>query len=77
MSTLTESLQGMMTPQLVGSLAANTGVSDTKVRNGVTAATSAIMNALVGKARDPSAMGSLAHLIAQTPDIDDPARPSG
>src|SRR5690349_9752309 len=74
MSTLTESIQGLMTPELVGSMAARTGVSSTKVRTGLTTATNGIMEGLAGKARDPSTMGNVVDLIDRTPEIEDPAR---
>ena len=73
MSTLIESINGMMTPQLFGSLAARTGVSDTKVRTGMTAATGAVMEGIAGRARDPGAMNEIVRLIDQTPESDDPA----
>ena len=73
MSTLTESFQGMQTSQLFSSLAARTGVSDSKVRTATNAATGAIMEGLADHAHNPRAMNEVTSLIAQTPDLDDPA----
>ena len=72
MSTLTESIQAMQTPQLFSSLAARTGVPDSKIRTGINAATGAIMEALAGKAHNPRAMAEAANVIAAAPDLDDP-----
>lgn len=72
MSTLTEALQGMLTPQLFGSLAARTGISDTKVRAGMSASTSAIMEGLIGKAGDQRVMRDVVNTIDQAPDIESP-----
>jgi outer membrane protein OmpA-like peptidoglycan-associated protein len=61
----------MQTPQLVSSLAARTGVPDSKVRTGLNAATGAIMDGLANKAGEPRIMSEVTTLVDQTPDIDD------
>jgi outer membrane protein OmpA-like peptidoglycan-associated protein len=62
----------MLTPQLLGSLAAKTGVPEPKVRAGMDTSVRAITDGLAGKARDTRAMGDVVDLVDRTPDIDDP-----
>ncbi len=68
MSTLTSTIEDMLTPSLLGSLAARSGLPDTKIKTGMNGAIASVLDGLVGKANDPRAMTQVADLIAKTPD---------
>ncbi|HEY5926907.1 MAG TPA: DUF937 domain-containing protein, partial [Kofleriaceae bacterium] len=72
MTTLTESIQSILTPQLYTALAARLGIAETTTRAGLSTATSAIVNGLAANARNVSAMDDLVELVDRTPEADDP-----
>lgn len=72
MATLTETIQGLLTPQLLSSFAARTGLPESKLRSGMNTTNAAIMEGLAGKAHDPRAMGQVVDLADQVPDDADP-----
>src|SRR5690349_14855345 len=74
MSTLSECIQGMVTPRLISVLSARSGLPDASIQSGISVGTGKIMNRLVDKARDGRAMDDAIKLIDQTPDVDDPTR---
>ncbi|HEX5064071.1 MAG TPA: OmpA family protein [Kofleriaceae bacterium] len=61
-----------MTPELFRSLAVRAGVSETKVRTGMTAATGAIMEGLARHAHNSSVMDDTVQLVDRTPEVSDP-----
>ena len=63
MSILTSSIEELVTPQLVGRLAEQTGAPTARVRSVVTSAVATILDGLVTRANDPAAMGRLADLV--------------
>lgn len=72
MSSLVDTIQGLLTPQLIGTLSANTGVSETRVRDGLSASMTSITDGLTARARDPLVMRDAALLINEPPEIDTP-----
>jgi len=69
MSTLTGSIEELMTPQLIDRLAAQSGVPGAKVRTGMTGAVTSILDGLATRAHDPRAMGQVADLVRSTPAL--------
>ena len=74
MATLTGSIDDLLTPSLLGRLSAQTGIPDKTVGTGIKGAVASIMEGLLGKAKDPRAMGKVAELISETPAEIDPER---
>jgi outer membrane protein OmpA-like peptidoglycan-associated protein len=66
--SLASTLEEMMTPELVGSLAARSGLPDTKTKKGITGATATVLDGLVNKAHDTTTMTRVADLVSKTPD---------
>jgi hypothetical protein len=70
MASLTTTLQELMTPSLLGRLASDTGLPESKVKVGVTGAVAVLFEGLAGKANDTEAMSRVARLISRGPDVD-------
>jgi outer membrane protein OmpA-like peptidoglycan-associated protein len=67
MSSLTGSIEELMTPQLIQQLSAKSGVPGAQVKTGMTGAVASILDGLATKAHDPRAMGQVADLVHATP----------
>ncbi|MDX2086638.1 MAG: OmpA family protein [Kofleriaceae bacterium] len=68
--SLTSTVEEMMTPRLLGRMASESGLSEAKVKNGMSGAVASIFGGLAGKASDRSTMGRVADLVSSSPDID-------
>ena len=71
MSTLTGSVEELMTPQLIDRLSARSGVPRARVRVGVDGAVASILDGLATKAHDPRAMRRVAELVHDGAPLDD------
>ncbi len=70
METLTTTLQNMMTPDLIGRIATESGLPASKVQTGMSGAVGSIFDGLVYKANDTRVMNRVASLISMGPEID-------
>jgi outer membrane protein OmpA-like peptidoglycan-associated protein len=68
MSSLQQSLEGMLMPDVVDQIGTKFGISNNVVKGGVGSLTKELVGGLSNKAKDPQAMSSLAGLINEAPD---------
>src|SRR5688572_6463127 len=76
MATLTTTIEDMMTPQVLGRVASESGLPETKVRTGIAGAVATILDSLAGKTNDNHTMGRVADLVSTAPQtvVDAPER---
>jgi outer membrane protein OmpA-like peptidoglycan-associated protein len=72
MSTLSTSIDELVTPRLIERLSAQSGVPGTKVRTGISGAVASILDGLATRAHDPRAMGRVAELVSSAPTTEQP-----
>jgi outer membrane protein OmpA-like peptidoglycan-associated protein len=68
--SLTSTVEELMTPRLLGRMASESGLSETKVKNGLGGAAASIFGGLAGKASDQGVMNRVADLVSASPDVD-------
>jgi outer membrane protein OmpA-like peptidoglycan-associated protein len=72
MSTLSTSIDELMTPRLIERLSAQSGVPGAKVKTGITGAVASILDGLATRAHDPRAMDRVAELVSSSPNAEAP-----
>jgi outer membrane protein OmpA-like peptidoglycan-associated protein len=68
MSGLMETLEGMVSPQLLEQVGSKFGIGTSALKTGVGGITSSLLGGLASKSNDPGTMGKLTELVNQSPD---------
>jgi len=68
MSSLMQTLEGMIGPQLIDRYAAKLGMSSSAIKSSMGGVSSSLLGGISKKTSDPQAMGALADMINESPD---------